>query len=481
MSELCLKRDFSSLMPLNTCYLSTSKIKRKPRELPPIKTTKCHSLKKMKMNNMLVAPNKRDVLYHSCSLDINEVATVCLGEEDRAKPIRLRKKKKEKTRRRYGNWLRELINHVCKLKMQDSGLFKPDCRSRNQDSINNTIKRLEGSLTKCSSPIDKETNLQKEFDLVYGSFNKNNLAPQSPTEIINDLTDFIHEFKKVKRNTYNMIYSHMTTQPVFGEIILRVSLDFLPSDGCDFESSEYLKWIKQSTRMKMSTRKDLEHPEVIKTLRTTTEKMHRSICPIRAKFLEENSTPESMKTNKGCQPDSNPMEATDEDKEEYEQEKVEELNDRDSERVTGEKEAIPLSLGEREHVKEEEIEKKNDMLVEEGVGRCKKDAWKVLGREEVWKKEGQKAISVLDNIKQENSSEEKNKNRLQWFPPVIPPFISEGISMDTLKCLHQSINIELQQTRKKIEESISRYNILHSCNDLVLKLQWQQEQDPFKP
>ena len=171
-------------------------------------------------------------------------------------------KKKGQPRRRYGNWLRELINHVCKLIDQKNGLYKPDIRSI---YIQNTNKNTT------------ETSCENEYIAVFKALDLTSDCLLDSIESIEGLTEFIHEFKRIKRNTYNMIYQHMITRPVLGKAILRATLNFLPSQDINMRCPEYSEWIRSSSRMKSSTRQELENQEVVKILRTSVEKMYKSI------------------------------------------------------------------------------------------------------------------------------------------------------------------------------------------------------------
>ena len=83
----------------------------------------------------------------------------------------------------------------------------------------------------------------------------------------------MRRFKKLK-GTHIMLYTIYDDSACF---ILRAILDFFSSQDKNMRCSEYSEWIRSSSRMKSSIRKELENQEVVKNLRTSVEKMYKSI------------------------------------------------------------------------------------------------------------------------------------------------------------------------------------------------------------
>lgn len=170
-------------------------------------------------------------------------------------------------RKRYGNWLREIVNHVCKLLklrllslkslskvLNDHGNYHSD-HSEHLDGINSY-----------------SLNLPHLSSDVLETFKHDRRAG---TEVF---MAFLEGFGKIKRNTYKMTEEYISKEPVFGERLVKAILEFIPETDQISTNSQYLNWITASTRMKKTTKDSLLEVQVRAALIRPLKKLYQSLC-----------------------------------------------------------------------------------------------------------------------------------------------------------------------------------------------------------
>ena len=174
-------------------------------------------------------------------------------------------------RKRYGNWLREVANHVCKLlKLRHLSL---KCLSK---ALNENTGRHESSNSRNSPVQNISPLLQDIFD-----------SPKSDGSLESaSFMAFLDGFSKIKRNTYKMTDSYIRQQPLFGIRLTKEILDFIPENDQISDDSQYLKWIEASTRMTKATKSNLLDSRVRSALRRPLKELYKSMC---RSNLEKNS------------------------------------------------------------------------------------------------------------------------------------------------------------------------------------------------
>ena len=166
-------------------------------------------------------------------------------------------------RKRYGNWLREVANHVCKLlKLRHLSL---KCLSK---ALNNDTDTYEGSYYKNPSVQNISPLLKDIFDS-----RKSDGSSESASFMA-----FLDGFSKIKRNTYKMTDSYIRQQPLFGIRLTKEILDFIPENDQISDDSQYLKWIETSTRMTQATKSNLLDFQVRTALRRPLKELYKSMC-----------------------------------------------------------------------------------------------------------------------------------------------------------------------------------------------------------